>query len=104
MFPAWSEVDLTHYWSGLVCLSESRFPFVGPVPDQPGLYGSFCYHGNGVAMGSYCGHLIAGELLEEETPDVVRRILSRPPKSFPFGRFRRIGMPITYAALALGDL
>lgn len=103
MFPAWSTVPLTHYWSGLVSLSPSGFPFVGEVPGRTGLYASLCYHGNGVAMGSFCGKMIADHILGS-TSDVVSKILSRPPARFPFGRFRRIVMPIAYAGFALRDL
>ncbi|CAN0576174.1 unnamed protein product, partial [Ectocarpus sp. 12 AP-2014] len=63
MFPAWRDVETPHGWSGMVCLARNQTPYIGPVPDRPGLYAALAYHGNGVAMGSYAGHMIAGELL-----------------------------------------
>lgn len=102
MFPHWAHVDLTHFWSGMVCLSRTGFPFVGAVPDAPGVFASLCYHGNGVAMGSYSGSQIARHLLGDT--DAVPTFLQKPPASFPFGRFRRIVQPFAYAALKLKDL
>lgn len=104
MFPAWADVELTHYWSGLVCLNSSGLPIVGPVPGTPGLYCAMGYHGNGVAMGSYCGHLIAQRILDETWPEGLEDCLAIPSRRFPFGRFRRVSMPLAYAAFALADL
>ncbi|WP_347220921.1 NAD(P)/FAD-dependent oxidoreductase, partial [Mycolicibacterium poriferae] len=50
MFPAWHGVEITHDWSGLVCLMANLPPFAGPVPGHPGLFAGLGYHGNGVAM------------------------------------------------------
>ena len=68
MFPAWSNVDTPFGWSGMVCLSRNRTPYVGPIPEMPGAFAALAYHGNGVAMGSYSGHMLAGLLLQEKTP------------------------------------
>ena len=35
MFPAWRRVGMTHFWSGLACLTRSLVPFTGPI-DYPG--------------------------------------------------------------------
>ena len=61
-----------------------------------------CYHGNGVAMGSYAGHLIAEAVIDndaQKVPTLMRQPLSR----FPFGRLRRILMPPLYAGLQYND-
>ena len=59
IFPAWKGVETPYGWSGMVCLARNQMPFVGKLPQSENLYASLCYHGNGVAMGSYCGALIA---------------------------------------------
>lgn len=103
MFPAWAHVETPHGWSGMVCLSRTKTPFIGAVPGAPGHYAALCYHGNGVAMGSFAGHLIAGEVLNTDPdaiPEAMRRILSR----IPFGRYRRILIPGAYLAFGLQDL
>ena len=59
MFPAWSGVEISHASSGMVCLTRNRVPYVGPVPGAPNVLAGFAYHGNGVAMGTYSGKIVA---------------------------------------------
>jgi len=103
MFPAWQHVETSHSWSGFVSLARYKSPFVGPVPDMPGVWTALCYHGNGVAMGSYAGRLIADQLLAL-SDNRVPKVMRRPLGAFPFGRFRRWLMPPLYAQLGLADL
>ena len=102
MFPAWADVDVTHMWSGMVCLSRDLVPFAGPVAGQPGLFAGFAYHGNGVAMGTYCGRALSRLVLGQDAglPDPI----FRAPGRFPFGSWRRVLMPPAYAFMALRDL
>ncbi|MFZ5964485.1 NAD(P)/FAD-dependent oxidoreductase [Thalassococcus sp. BH17M4-6] len=103
MFPAWREVEVTHQWSGLVCLMANLTPFAGPVPGHPGLFGGLGYHGNGVAMGSHTGALLAA-LVQGKTPDgPYPPAMQAPPARFPLGRFRRSLLAPAYAAAALLD-
>ncbi|MDX2483546.1 MAG: FAD-binding oxidoreductase [Pseudodonghicola sp.] len=103
MFPAWSAVESAHNWSGMVCLSRNRMPYVGPVPGRAGMFAGLAYHGNGVAMGSYAGRLLADLVLG--APDLPYPAAMRAPMGvFPMGRARRLLLPPTYAAMALGDL
>lgn len=103
MFPAWRNVETPHGWSGMVCIARNRMPFVGEVPDQPGMFAGLCYHGNGVAMGSYSGALLAdlvrGKMPERPYPAPMRAPLAR----FELGRYRRAVMPFAYAGFALSD-
>lgn len=102
MFPAWHAVETTHCWSGMVCLSRNLVPYVGPVPEMPGLYAGLCYHGNGVAMGSYAGRLLS-DLVQGRTPDLPYSAVMQKMPRFPFGRARRVLMPPAYALLGLMD-
>lgn len=102
MFPEWRSVETTHSWSGFVALARKKLPYVGPIPDMPQVWAALCYHGNGVAMGSYAGRLLAEILIggqSNRTPEVMRVPLSR----FPFGRMRRVLMPPLYAGLMIKD-
>lgn len=103
MFPAWAEVETPWYWSGFVCYSADMTPFSGQIPDAPGIYAGFAYHGNGVAMGSYCGALLAQRIVEG---DALRHpaVMTRPPGRFPGGRFRRLALWPAYLAYGLKDL
>ncbi|NUH66797.1 FAD-binding oxidoreductase [Sulfitobacter sp. S0837] len=103
MFPAWRHVETPYSWSGMVCIARNRMPFVGEVPEQKGMFAGLCYHGNGVAMGSYSGALLA-ELVQEKAPSrPYPRPMSAPLARFELGRFRRAVMPFAYAGFALSD-
>ena len=101
MFPAWRGVEVSHMWSGLVCMSRNLTPYVGPVPDQPGMYAGLAYHGNGVAMGTFCGRALAQTVLGE-MPNLPTPMTAQM-RRFPLGRWRRVLMPPAYALMAMAD-
>jgi glycine/D-amino acid oxidase-like deaminating enzyme len=103
MFPAWAGVETPHNWSGMVCLSGGLVPHCGPIPDMPGAFAGFAYHGNGVAMGSYSGALLADLALGRAPQRRYPRVMQSPAERFPLGRFRRVLMPAIYAAAAIRD-
>jgi glycine/D-amino acid oxidase-like deaminating enzyme len=103
MFPAWASVETPHYWSGFVCFARNLTPFAGPVPGHDGMFAGFAYHGNGVAMASYCGALLAEQVLGHESLRHAKAIVSAPGR-FPGGRFRRWALWPAYLAYGLKDL
>jgi len=103
LFPAWRDVEVTHDWSGLLCLMRRLTPFAGPVPDHPGLFAAMGYHGNGVAMGSYLGARLADAVLGRSPRGPVPAFIAAPPKRFPFGASRRALLAPAYTAAALLD-
>ena len=103
MFPAWAHVETPWYWSGFVCMAPDLTPFAGPIPGAEGLFAGFAYHGNGVAMGSYCGALLANKILGRATLP-TSAVLETPPRRMPGGRFRRLAMWPAYLGFALADL
>jgi glycine/D-amino acid oxidase-like deaminating enzyme len=102
MFPAWAHVESRHSWSGLVSLARRKVPFLGEVPGQTGLWAAMCYHGNGVAMGSYAGRMLADLLMGRQIPDCPS-VMREPLARFPLGGARRLLMPPLYARLMAGD-
>jgi glycine/D-amino acid oxidase-like deaminating enzyme len=104
MFPAWRNVASPYAWSGMVCLARDKVPFVGPVPGLSGAFAGLAYHGNGVAMGSYCGKLLASIVAGDCEIAAVPSPLRTPMRNFPMGRARRILMPPLYAKRLLADL
>ncbi|MCW3780953.1 NAD(P)/FAD-dependent oxidoreductase [Defluviimonas salinarum] len=94
MFPAWAGIETPHYWSGFVCLSWYLTPYAGPIGDWPNAWAGFAYHGNGVAMGTYAGHLLARLATGRGAAPAV---MARPPARFPLGRFRRALLTPAYA-------
>jgi glycine/D-amino acid oxidase-like deaminating enzyme len=94
MFPAWSRVETEREWSGLVCLTGSLTPYVGPVPGAEGLFAALGWHGNGVSTASFggqaAGRMIAGE------PGRLPAPLAAPPRRFPLAPFRRNLLALAY--------
>lgn len=102
MFPNWASIETDFSWSGMVNLSRHKLPYVGPVPGAAGMWTAMCYHGNGVAMASYSGKMIADFVMGQDTgecPDIMRQ----PLQKFPFGAARRIVMPPLYLGLKWAD-
>ncbi len=104
MFPAWRDVETPYSWSGMVCFSANRVPYCGPIPDLPGAFAGFAYHGNGVAMGSYTGALLADLVQDKPTRHSYPSVMQTDAPRFPLGRFRRALLPAGYALAGLRDL
>ncbi len=102
-FPDWTHVETPFGWSGMVCLARDQMPFAGRIPGQANLFASLCYHGNGVAMGSYCGALLADVVLDRPAMGPYPAIMQRPLTRFELGPLRRAIMPLAYLGFALAD-
>lgn len=103
MFPTWNAVESSHSWSGMVSLARNKVPFVGQIPSMRGQWAAMCYHGNGVAMGSYAGRLVADMVLETDD-NACPEIMKTPLARFPLGPARRALMPPIYAGLKWADI
>lgn len=104
MFPQWRHVETPYSWHGLLSISRDLTPYAGPIPELPGAVTAISYHGNGVAMGTYAGALLA-DLVRDRAPGrLYPAIMQAPPKRFPLGRWRRATLWPIYAWAALtGD-
>lgn len=100
MFPAWAGVETPHYWSGFVCLTRPLTPYVGPLGDWPDAWAGFGWHGNGVALATWSGRLLA-ELATGRGR--VPAVMATPPARFPLGAARRLFLPFAYAWYGLQD-
>ncbi|MFN4142254.1 NAD(P)/FAD-dependent oxidoreductase [Aestuariivirga sp.] len=96
LFPAWRDVEITHYWRGFVCLAYDLVPYVGALDEKQTVWTAIAYHGNGVAMGSWSGRAVARLLMKktarEELPPVLTRRLAR----FPLPAFRPLYLKGAY--------
>ena len=101
MFPAWAHIDTPYSWNGLLSLSRDMTPYCGPIPEMPGAFTALSFQGNGVAMGSHAGAILAN-LAQDKTPDrMYPEIMRKPPRRFPLGRFRRAWLWPPYAVAHL---
>lgn len=90
-------------WSGFVCLMPALVPFVGDVPEMPGVYAAMGWHGNGVAMGSYAGVQIANRISGKAEPDLPA-FIGYPPRRFALSKNRRALLRLAYFGSAIKDL
>ncbi|MDX1738103.1 MAG: FAD-binding oxidoreductase [Alphaproteobacteria bacterium] len=77
VFPEWYNVEITHYWRGLVCMSMKLSPSVGFDRDDPSVFYAYGYHANGVNTAPWTGHQMAQLMLGKDKienifPDVMR--------------------------------
>lgn len=101
MFPAWRKIGTDYKWSGLLCLTRNLHPYIGPIEGMDSAYAALGYHGNGVAMASLSGRLVA-DISIGETPDLPPH-LSTPLKRFPVPSLRRWALAGAFVQYRLQD-
>lgn len=97
MFPEWSHVEMPHSWNGLLSLAPDLTPYAGPISDMPGAFTALSYHGNGVAMASHAGAIVADLAIGRRSDALYPRVMQAPPRRWPLGRLRRAVMWPPYA-------
>jgi glycine/D-amino acid oxidase-like deaminating enzyme len=103
MFPAWHDVEFTHHWNGLACLSQSWRPFIGKVPGHSDVWTALAWHGNGVALASMGGKLLAERMLGISDEDDLGSVLTTPMGKFPMPSLRRVARSVAYRYYGFRD-
>lgn len=80
-FSQWQDVEVDYRWRGFVCMTGSEKPYVGEF--RPGAYTSLGYHGNGVAMASWCGQAIAQQIVNEHDQHFTPSVFTQLPRKLP---------------------
>jgi len=97
VFPSWRDIEIDHYWRGLVCVTRKLTPSVGKLNDDPSVWYGFGYQANGVNTAPWCGmklaHAIAGK---ENIGDLPAPLRGLAPK-FPIGAMRTWALRGAYA-------
>lgn len=83
LFPGWAHVEADYRWTGLLSLARDKAQYVGRLGDWPDAWTAHSYHGNGVAMGSYCGRLLADLAIGDATQADLPAIMRGPLRRFP---------------------
>ena len=96
MFPAWADAEITHFWRGFVCLSHDLVPYVGALDDRRSVWTALCYHGNGVAMGSWSGRAVARLLLDGKAGQTMPAVITRRLARYPLPLFRPLYLKGAY--------
>lgn len=103
MFPAWRDVEITHFWNGLVALSADRAPMIGPSADDPTVFHALAYHGNGVATSVWSGRALASIIAGADPAAVLPSLVSRPARRFPVPGLRPWYLRAAYGWFRLRD-
>jgi glycine/D-amino acid oxidase-like deaminating enzyme len=88
MWPAWKDVEVSHFWRGFVCLAPDLLPHLGRLPDDESVFYSFAYHGNGVAMASWCGRALARAIADDLDWENIPAVITQPLRRYPLAAFR----------------
>ena len=96
LFPAWRGAEITHYWRGFVCLAYDLVPYVGALDEARTVWTAIAYHGNGVAMGSWCGRAVARLLTGKAAHGELSPVLTRRLARFPLPAFRPLYLKGAY--------
>ncbi len=102
IFPHFASAETEYGWNGLVCLTASFAPYIGPVPGAPGLWLALGWHGNGVAAASEGGRRAAHSMMG--TCDAAPTITRSPPPRFWLPRKWALGAGMALAGLKDGPL
>ena len=96
LFPAWKNVEITHYWRGFVCLANDLVPYIGTLDEKKTVWTAIAYHGNGVAMGSWSGRAVARLLTNKTAREELSPVLTRRLSRFPLPAFRPLYLKGAY--------
>lgn len=88
IFPEWKDAEIEYCWRGFVCLTSDHLTHLGEVPDDPGVFYSLAYHGNGVAMATWSGRAIAG-MISGRHNRAIPATMTQPLKPFPVPALRK---------------
>jgi glycine/D-amino acid oxidase-like deaminating enzyme len=89
VFPHWRDVQISHYWRGLVCVTRKMTPSIGRDTDDPSVYYGFGYHANGVNTAPWAGQQIAEMIARgDDGADRVPVICRGLPRVFPLASLR----------------
>jgi glycine/D-amino acid oxidase-like deaminating enzyme len=89
IFPEWRDAEIEFCWRGFVCMSSDRLTHLGEVADDPGVFYSLAYHGNGVAMATWSGRAIAG-LISGRHNRAIPATMTQPLRPFPIPALRKM--------------
>lgn len=102
IFPHFRQAETDYSWNGLVCLTASLAPYIGPVDGAMGLWLALGWHGNGVAAASEGGRCAARAMMgDTDAPPAITR---KPPPRFIAPRRWALAAAMALAGLAEGPL
>ena len=90
VFPAWRDVEITHFWRGLVCMTRKLSPSLGRLEDDPSVWYGYGYHANGVNTAPWAGMTLARMIAGNQGPEqAVPAVMRGAPARIPLAALRR---------------
>ncbi|MGL4414504.1 NAD(P)/FAD-dependent oxidoreductase [Roseinatronobacter monicus] len=102
IFPQFRQAETAYSWNGLVCLTASLAPYIGPVEGAKGLWVALGWHGNGVAAATEGGRCAARGMMGAR--DAPPQITRRPPPRFIAPRKWALAAAMAVAGVMDGPL
>lgn len=97
VFPAWRDVEFSHFWRGLVCLTPKLTPAVGRLEEDPSVYYGYGYHANGVNTAPWVGRKLAWMIAASNSGEAaLPAVMAGRGGRFPGGSFRLWGLRAAY--------
>ena len=103
IFPAWKEVEATHFWRGLVCMSRKFSPSIGRLDEDPNIWFGYGYHANGVNTAPWAGRLLARLIAGRASLQDVPAVLAGQAPRFPLPAFRPLYLSAAFLWYRLAD-
>lgn len=104
MYPAWRDVETTHFWRGPVCLSAAFTPHIARLDEAGTVTCALAYHGSGVAMSGWAGRAAAALTLGVDGAEAaIPAPLATMPRRWPVARFRLFWLRLAYLGFRLKD-
>jgi glycine/D-amino acid oxidase-like deaminating enzyme len=104
MFPAWRDVEITHFWNGLVGTSANLTPHIGHlVADDPTVFYALAYHGSGVATATWSGKTVAQLVIDKIQTEDLCAVVRQPLKRFPLPALRMWYLRSLYTVYQVRD-
>lgn len=104
MFPAWADVEFTHFWNGFICMTYDLVAHISHPQDDETVWSALAWHGSGVAAATGAGRLVAklatgAATIEKDVPHLMQGM---PPK-FPFPFLRTQYLRAAYLTYSIKD-
>jgi len=104
LFPAWADIEISHFWCGFVCLAADLVLHIARLPDDNSVIHALAYHGNGVSMGTWSGRAAARLAVGDRSDsEIVPAVAGQPLPRFPLPGLRTLYLRGAYAAYWLKD-
>jgi glycine/D-amino acid oxidase-like deaminating enzyme len=98
VFPLWRDIEITHFWRGLVSVTRRMTPALGALDEDPSVHFAFGCHGSGINNATFMGLEAARQMAGVNRPGAIPAAYrGLPPRlGAPDMALRRAGLAAAY--------